>query len=107
MTKARDSGIMPVLIAVNPIVRYRLMAELKWVPAFTVEHETLVASINRAELGSGNVLHSIRISRKAPNGMKPSQFLRTDDMTYLADLGIKVSARILKDISELRHTAVV
>lgn len=81
------------------------MSDLAWQPAFSVEHETLVASINRAELGSGNVLHSIRISRKAANGGKPSQFLRTDDLTYLEELSLKIKAKILEDINQIRRTA--
>lgn len=81
------------------------MAELNWEPAFNVEHESLIASVNRAELGSGNVLHSIRISRKSTSGGKPSQFLRTDDMKYLTELGIKVSTKILEDINSIRKSA--
>ena len=80
------------------------MSELRWVEAGQITSGEIVASINRAELDYGNVLHSVRLGRRNPDG-KLTQFLRPADMTNLSDIAKSVSAWIHSDIDKIRKTA--
>ena len=77
------------------------MATLVWQEAGVVTMGNLIAHINRAPLGNGNVFHSVRICRTDEGG-KTTQFLRVDDLKALAEFSEKVRHWIQSDTEEIR-----
>jgi len=79
------------------------MAQMDWSEAEVLHKEAVIATINRAELGQGNVFYSIRIGRQAENDIKPTQYLRPSDMDDLEALCQDIRYWIQADIDDIRR----
>ena len=78
------------------------MAQMDWSEAEVLHKESVIATINRAELGQGNVFYSIRIGRQGENDIKPTQYLRPSDLDDLEALCSDIRFWIQADIDEIR-----